>query len=88
MVGEQPGMDIYIYDRSNQEQETFLGMVRMSPNLSEDNTRIEDWFKLQPRDASEKVSGEIRLELRFETTDKTKFGPNDFQILKLIGKGA
>ena len=80
-------MDIYVYDRYNAEQETFLGLVHMSPNVSEDDTRVEGWYKLQPRDAQETVSGEIFLELRFEKTDKTKFGPNDFQILKLIGKG-
>ncbi len=79
-------MDIYVYDRSNQE--AFLGLVRLSPNVSDDAAPIEGWFRLQPRDASEEtVSGEIRLEMRFQTTDKTKYGPGDFQILKLIGKG-
>lgn len=33
------------------------------------------------------MSGEIRLELLFQKTDKKHYGPEDFQILKLIGKG-
>ena len=88
VVGERPGMDLYIYDRpANAEPETFLGLVRTSPNVSVDDTRVAGWFKLQPRNASETVTGEVYLELRFEKTYKTKFGPGDFQILKLIGKG-
>ena len=60
----------------------------MKPNVSVDNTKIEGWFKLEPRDAQEEtVSGEIHLQLHFQMTDKKHYGPEDFQILKLIGKG-
>ena len=56
--------------------------------MSDDNTKLEGWFKLEPRDAQEEtVTGEIHLELRFQKTDKKHYGPEDFQILKLIGKG-
>ena len=86
MTGTQSNMDVYVYDRSNQE--SFLGHVRLSPNLSEDNTKMEGWFKLQPRDAQEEsVSGEIHLALQFQKTDKKHYGPEDFEILILIGKG-
>ena len=79
-------MDIYVYDRSNQE--AFLGVVRLSPNVSEDNTKVEGWYKLERRNsADESVTGEIRLEMRFQRTDKKQYGPHDFTILKLIGKG-
>lgn len=35
----------------------------------------------------EDISGEIKLRLKFTKVDKKTFGPEDFQILKLIGKG-
>ena len=34
-----------------------------------------------------KDSGEIHLEIMFEKTDKKQVGPDDFKLLKLIGKG-
>ncbi|KAL9119665.1 MAG: hypothetical protein Q9187_003780 [Circinaria calcarea] len=86
VIGKQSDIDIYIYDRSNQE--AFLGHVKMSPNVSEDNTKLAGWFKLEPRDAQEEtVIGEIHLELHFRKVNKKHYGPEDFQILKLIGKG-
>ena len=46
------------------------------------------WYKLEARDPEEdNVSGEIHLDFSFQKTDKKTFGPEDFQILKLIGKG-
>ena len=60
----------------------------MNPDLSVDNTKVEGWFKMEPRDAQEEtVSGEINLQLHYQMTDKKHYGPDDFQILKLIGKG-
>ena len=86
MVGKDSHIDIYVYDRSGQE--AFLGHLRLEPNLKDYNSKMEGWFKLGARgNEQEAVSGEIRLEMRFEKTDKKHFGPEDFQILKLIGKG-
>ena len=31
--------------------------------------------------------GEIHLKISFQKTDKKHYGPDDFEILKLIGKG-
>ena len=36
---------------------------------------------------AEPVSGEIRLQIAFEKVTNKHIGPDDFQILKLIGKG-
>ena len=86
VVGEKSDIDFYVYDRSNHE--AFLGHVRMTPSLKDDNTKVRGWFKLEPRDAQEEiVTGEIHLTLHFQKTDKKHYGPEDFQILKLIGKG-
>lgn len=53
------------------------------------NSRTDGWYKLEARDPSEDghVTGEIYLEVLFQKTEKRHYGPEDFQILKLIGKG-
>ncbi|OJJ36651.1 hypothetical protein ASPWEDRAFT_26109 [Aspergillus wentii DTO 134E9] len=86
VLGDQSQVDVSVYDRNNQE--AFLGHVRLGINLKDDNSRLEGWFPLTARGAGDsQISGEIYLEMRFEQTDKKQVGPNDFQILKLIGKG-
>ena len=86
VLGRNPEIDVSVYDKSNQEQ--FLGHVRLSLNLTEQNPLLEGWFPLSPREGSEEqVSGEIHLRMFFTKAEKKLFGPNDFQILKLIGKG-
>ena len=87
VLGASSDLDIYVYDRANHE--AFLGHVRISLDARVDNNKIEGWYKLEPRDAQEEtVSGEIHLQLHFQKTDKKHYGPEDFQILKLIGKGS
>ncbi|KAL8674064.1 MAG: hypothetical protein Q9168_001524 [Polycauliona sp. 1 TL-2023] len=86
VLSNESDIDVYIYDRTNQE--AFLGHVRVSPNVSEDDSKLEGWYKLEARGpGEERVSGEIHLEICFHKTDKKHFGPEDFHILKLIGKG-
>ena len=86
VVGENNEVDISVYDRSNNE--AFIGHVRLPLDLNDYQHQHEDWFKLQPREGeSDKVTGEIRLKIAFHATGKKSFGPDDFQILKLIGKG-
>lgn len=78
-----------MYDRVEQEkQETFLGHVRLCPILDEKGSVRDEWFKLEPRGPGEEaISGEIHVRMQFQKTDKKHYGPDDFQILKLIGKG-
>ncbi|GAD94695.1 hypothetical protein AN4238.2 [Paecilomyces variotii No. 5] len=86
VLGEQSSIDVCVYDRYNQE--AFLGHVRLSLDLKEDKSRLEGWFPLVVRAAGNThTSGEIHLEMHFEKTERKSVGPNDFQILKLIGKG-
>ncbi|KAE8352445.1 kinase-like domain-containing protein [Aspergillus coremiiformis] len=86
VFGDQSEVDVSVYDRKNQE--AFLGHVRLCVNLKEDNSRLEGWFPLSARGVGDSpVSGEIYMEMRFEHMEKKQVGPNDFQILKLIGKG-
>jgi protein-serine/threonine kinase len=86
VLGESSEVDVTVYDRHNQE--TFLGHVRLGIDLKEDHSRLEGWFPLVGRAAGDsQVTGEIHLQMRFEMTDRKQVGPNDFAILKLIGKG-
>ncbi|KAI4166263.1 MAG: hypothetical protein LQ342_000151 [Letrouitia transgressa] len=86
VLSNKSDIDVYIYDKSNHE--AFLGHTRVSPNVSEESSKLEGWYKLEARDPEEdRVSGEIHLEICFHKTDKKHFGPEDFQILKLVGKG-
>ncbi|KZO97964.1 serine/threonine protein kinase [Calocera viscosa TUFC12733] len=75
-----------VYDRSV-EPETFLGALELKPVLIHEHT-VDQWHKLRARDASEQVSGEIRIQLRYEQ-HKTKrhLSPRDFEFMKLIGRG-
>lgn len=60
----------------------------MTPDVSKDNSEAEGWFKLEPRnEQDESVTGEIHIKTHFQRKVKTKMGPADFEILKLIGKG-
>ena len=86
VLGIHSDIDVNIYDKT--DREAFLGHVKISPNVQEDNSRLEGWYKLEARDPEkEHVSGEIHLDMLFRKTEKRQFGPEDFQILKLIGKG-
>lgn len=86
MIGDQSELDISIYDKSNNE--SFLGHVRFTPNLETFETAHEGWYRLKSREGEvETITGEIRLRLKYRHTDKKAYGPSDFEILKLIGKG-
>lgn len=77
-----------MYDRGA-EQEDFLGNVDFQPRLLEhDTSPICGWYAIHGRNAKEvKVSGEIYVEVSYQRTEVRHFGPEDFEILKLIGKG-
>ena len=86
VVGERSEIDVSVYDR--RDQENFLGHVRLCPLLTDENPTTQGWFELMPRGGGqEQVSGSIYLQMKFQKTDKRQYGPEDFQILKLIGKG-
>ena len=84
VLGEHSEVDVSLYDRS---QETFLGHVRICPTLTRNQTVVDGWYTLEGRGGHENVTGEIKLSLTFEKTAKKHYGPQDFQVLRLIGKG-
>ncbi|KAH7380660.1 kinase-like domain-containing protein [Pyrenochaeta sp. MPI-SDFR-AT-0127] len=86
VIGDHAEIDVSVYDRSNGE--AFLGHIRFCPNLVEYNEPYDGWFPLEPREGEgDEVTGEIHLKLNFHKVDKKHYGPEDFEILKLIGKG-
>jgi serine/threonine protein kinase SCH9 len=85
VVGEDSHVNISIYDR---ETDKFLGKVDFEPQLSEhDNDPVKGWYLLHGRKDIESITGEIYVEVTFQRTDKKHYGPEDFTILKLLGKG-
>lgn len=87
MVGSDARVNITIYDRSSVVEE-FLGHVDLEANLTENNAPLKGWFPLRGRnDTDTGLPGEIYVEITFQRTEKRHYGPEDFQILKLIGKG-
>lgn len=87
VVGRSSDVDVYIYDRANHE--AFLGHVNVTPDVFRTNSQVEGWYKLEARDPKEdQVSGEIHLKFQFHKTSRKKYGLEDFEFLKLVGKGA
>jgi serine/threonine protein kinase len=89
VVGADSRVNITIYDRSSAVEE-FLGHVDLEANLTENghNSPLKGWFPLRGRNDTETgLPGEIYVEITFQRTEKRHYGPEDFQILKLIGKG-
>lgn len=60
----------------------------MIPDVFNQINSVGGWYRLEARDPEEDhVSGEVHLGITFQKTDKKHYGPEDFKILKLIGKG-
>ncbi|KAG5354695.1 Serine/threonine-protein kinase SCH9 [Yarrowia sp. B02] len=75
---------ISVYDGANHD--AFLGHVRISTILGPGKV-LDAWYVLENRVEGEHVNGEVRVQAYYEDTVRTKMGPEDFEILRLIGKG-
>ncbi|TID04766.1 Serine/threonine-protein kinase SCH9 [Colletotrichum higginsianum] len=81
-------VNISVYDHSANGEE-FLGHVDLQANRDSNNP-VRGWFSLKGHAdtvAENAPTGEIYVEAVFQRTERKHFGPEDFQILKLIGKG-
>lgn len=81
---------ISVYDRDAAE-EGFLGMRLIRPRLVH-NVSTDQWYPLVARDDAENDNqqgrGEIRVKVSYEKlTSKRHLNPQDFDFLKLIGRG-
>ncbi|KAI8231032.1 hypothetical protein K4K55_006348 [Colletotrichum sp. SAR 10_96] len=81
-------VDISVYDHSANGEE-FLGHVDFQANRDSNNP-VRGWYALKGHAdtmAENAPTGEIHVEAIYHRTERKHFGPEDFQILKLIGKG-
>ncbi|KAK4054580.1 Serine/threonine-protein kinase [Microbotryomycetes sp. JL201] len=86
VMNEKSVIQVQIYDRSV-EDEMFLGLTEVRPKLVNGYT-VDQWFPLEARSEDETITGEIRIQIRYEKFDVKKgLGPNDFDFLRMIGKG-
>ncbi|KAK7426349.1 Serine/threonine-protein kinase [Neonectria magnoliae] len=81
-------VDISVYDHSATGEE-FLGHVDFQA-VANTNDPVKGWFQLEGHAdtmAENAPTGEIYVEALYQRTERKHFGPTDFDILKLIGKG-
>ncbi|KJZ76665.1 hypothetical protein HIM_04001 [Hirsutella minnesotensis 3608] len=81
-------VDISVYDHSTTGEE-FLGHVDFQSNADHDSP-VKGWFSLRGHAdtvAENAPTGEIYVEAYYHRSERRHFGPSDFEILKLIGKG-
>lgn len=84
VTSEQAELDISIYDKACDH--IFLGQVKIHPNLRA-QAYVDQWLKLEPRVHDVPVTGEVRVQLTYERIRNRRIGPNDFDVLRLVGKG-
>ena len=86
VLGAHSELDISVYDAAQDDK--FLGQVRLHPNIhTSQNIKHEQWYTLQSRVLDETVSGEILVKWHYRATKKRHYGPQDFEVLRLLGKG-
>lgn len=82
-------VDISIYDHGV-KGEDFLGHVDFEAQRTDSQEPVRGWFPLKGHaDTMEEnaPTGEIYVEALYQRSERRHFGPEDFQILRLIGKG-
>ena len=84
VIGASSQLKISIYDAAIDG--SFLGHVNISPKTIDDS-RVEQWYDLHQRLPNEPVTGKIKIKLEYSNIRKRHYGPNDFEILRLLGKG-
>ncbi|TID23221.1 hypothetical protein CANINC_003238 [Pichia inconspicua] len=84
VIGAKSQLQVSVYDTAIDG--AFLGHVTIHPKTIEDS-RVEQWYDLHSRLPNEPVTGRIRLKLEYSNIRKRHYGPGDFEILRLLGKG-
>lgn len=81
---EDAVLDISIYDAD--VNDAFLGRVHISINLLK-NPHFDRILPLESRAGGGTVSGQVRVAITYEPARNRRIGPDDFEILRLVGKG-
>ena len=82
-------VDVSVYDHAITGDE-FLGHVDFQAHGSESEGPVRGWFPLKGHAdtvAENAPTGEIYVEALYQKSERKHVGPEDFQILRLIGKG-
>lgn len=86
VVGSKSELDISVYDAA--QDDAFLGHLRIFPQTTANKNIAAEWFPLKPRIIGERVQGSLKIEWKYQSTDiKKLYGPDDFEVLRLLGKG-
>lgn len=89
VVGSNSELDISVYDAA--KDDAFLGQVRIVPetsSLTANKSQDPRWYPLQARVVGERVTGYLQIKWQYTCLDsKRLYGPDDFEILRLLGKG-
>ena len=85
VVGTKSELDICVYDAA--ADDSFLGHVRIFPSIKVSEDEREVWVPLNARVMGESVSGCIKVGWEYTSLDKKLCGPEDFELLRLLGKG-
>lgn len=89
VVGSNSELDISVYDAA--KDDAFLGQVRIVPNTdtpSANKTQEPRWEPLRARVVGERVTGSLQIKWQYTRFDSKKlYGPDDFEVLRLLGKG-
>eukprot|EP00128_Syssomonas_multiformis_P018553 Colp12_sorted_trinity150504_noHs@33981 len=77
---------VKVLDTNSPAEKDFIGVARIEPKFK-DKTMIDQWYPLVGVDGKP-VGGEIRVHSSFMKQDGKKLTINDFELLKVIGKGS
>ncbi|KAM9913654.1 hypothetical protein OXX69_001397 [Metschnikowia pulcherrima] len=89
VVGTKSELEISVYDAA--KDDAFLGQIRISPDTdsaASDVPSAVQWYPLRSRVVGERVTGSLQIKWQFTYNDSKKaYGPDDFDVLRLLGKG-
>lgn len=89
VVGTKSQLEISVYDAA--KDDAFLGQIRLAPDTdraTSDASLDAQWFPLCARVVGERVLGSLQIKWEFTFNDSKKlYGPDDFEVLRLLGKG-
>ncbi|QLQ79998.1 hypothetical protein HG537_0C06470 [Torulaspora globosa] len=86
VLGDRSELDISVYDAVHDDM--FLGQVRLRPRIHDTAKASQcQWYSLQSRVIDENIAGEILIKWHYSSTKKRQYGPQDFEVLRLLGKG-
>ncbi|KJE95183.1 AGC/AKT protein kinase, variant [Capsaspora owczarzaki ATCC 30864] len=80
-------LNIAVWDRAGSAGNEFLGTFKIRPTRIPNKVN-DTWFKLIPKDWKERTKGEIHLALCYRLVDAKPVTIDDFDLLKVLGKGS